>query len=301
MAQARKTLRQLVNNTKALLNYDALKIKCEKLEKQNNQLTQEIKKVEKRQTSFEGKKITLKDLETHVQKTYHDEIQREADKKFSGEKEQLTLNLLNRLLKRSPEEMGEALETRLSTDIQNGVNTILQNREQWPQWFKQSVEENIEKEVTKRLNDIYRENVREGVENAKKQEWRPYLETYFQDTVTPFCNAVLLSRFLSECINRNVTMPPCKNCKQQWTIPLTQRDITNLLQNGTTTYSCSTPECIEGVLNRHPTHIHLSLGEVISMIVGTPTLPSKNAYALVIGEVVDSTSQKTNLKEGRYV
>ena len=84
-----------------------------------------IIRLNKLQTVFAGKTSTLEDVEKYVQKTCHDEIQREANKKFSVEKEQLTANLLNQLLKLPREEMGEALQKRLSVDIQNGVNTTL--------------------------------------------------------------------------------------------------------------------------------------------------------------------------------
>ncbi|MFH0896455.1 MAG: hypothetical protein V1850_00195 [Candidatus Bathyarchaeota archaeon] len=272
-------LRQLLDETEALQHYPSIKNEREKLQSQFSQLESDLKnkegtiiKLNKLQTVFAGKTSTLEDVEKYVQETYHDEIQREADKKFSVEKEQLTADLLNQLLKLPREEMGGALQKRLSVDIQNGVNTTLKNREQWPQWFKQSIEENIGEEVRKRLNEIYWANVREGIRKAKEEEWNPYLDHYLQEKITPFCNTILLGRFIHLLTNQHIYLT-CEQCKTLQIFQLSLGDISCLLEKGDTVFPCSTPNCIEGIINRHPTYIHLYLGDAISILLGKPQIP----------------------------
>ena len=257
MSETVRRLRKALEKTEALQYYPSLKLAYGELQEQNSQLERKVKnrdsvisEQKKIQMDFAGKPSTLGDVVTYVQKTYQHEIQRGVNEKFNAEKDQLTLNRLDRLLNGPYEEMGEALQARLSIDIQNGVN--------------------------KQLNDIFWKRVREGVREAKEKEWNPHLNRYLRDTITPICNTIPIERWISELTNRNIFLT-CKRCNVQQSFRLTQQNIIELLQKKVTTFFCSTPNCIEGIINQHSTYIHLSLAEAFLVLVGAPTMPSENA------------------------
>lgn len=278
-----ENLKEIMDKSEAVTNYPKVREentefehKVKNLQHQNRRLRKENSKLKDLRVKFDGKEISLEKFEVerqdYTRKFYGDELERKARERFEAESQALALKELDRFLNLPREKRPQTLNSRLDIDVNTEVDQVLKTPSSWPQWFKQSIEGNIGKEVGNRLNDIYWANVQEGVRKAKEEEWNPYLDRYLREKITPFCNAILLGRFIPQLTNQQIALT-CKQCKTQWIIQLNREGITNLLEKGVTVFACSTPNCIEGIINRHPTHIHFYLGDAISMLLGKPHMP----------------------------
>ena len=277
-------LKEIVDKFEALTNYEAgkqknteLEIKVRSLQDQLKKSQEEVSQLKSLKINFSGREISLEEFEgerqNYTRKFYDEEIEWKALAKFEAEKTNLTANEINRLLRLPKKDRPPLLSNLLNQEKNKEVNLILKTKDSWPLWFKQSIEENIRLEVKTRLNDIFWSNVQEGVIKAKEEDWEPYLDSYLQEKISPFCNSLLLGRFIYLLTNQQIYLT-CKKCKSSWIFKFTLLNITNLLETGETVFECGTQNCIEGIINRHQTYIHYSLGEAIAFLIGRPNMPS---------------------------
>lgn len=283
-----KRLKEILDKTEALTGYEEVKENNTELRKKVQDCCLQLGKMQKEnskykalKTRFAGKEINLEEFNKKMlkqtRKIYGEEIKRKAQKKFDAESLTLTKNELNRLLKLPNKKKPPILRKLLDKEVNVKVNRILKKESLQPQWFTQSIEKKIKDQVNKRLDNIYWANIREGIRKAKEEEWPSYLEKYTREKITSYCKTVLLERFIQDLINQKINLT-CKNCKTIYLIQLTKGHISNLLKDGFTVFACSTPNCVEGIFNRHPTHIRFYLGEAISMLVGKPRMPQDSFH-----------------------
>lgn len=269
-----------VKNEKAELEHKVENLQSQILQLQNENLNYKDLKLQ-----FAGREISLEEFEgerqDYTRKFYGEELGRKAQEKFEAESQVLMVKELNSLLRLPREKRPQTLNSCIDTDINAGVDQVLKTPNNWPRWFKQYIDETTAEAVGRQLTDIYWANVREGIRKAKDEEWHPYLDGYTRETITPFCHTVLLRRFISQLINQQISLT-CNQCKTQWVFQLNHENVVDLLEKGTTIFTCSTPNCIEGIINRHQTYIYFSLGEAISMLLGNPQMPTLKVNVIKI-------------------
>jgi len=277
-----ENLKELLDKTEAQTKYKDVKEKNAEQKRTIKILQLQLRKEKKEnaevtrlKVNFAGKKITLKDFEAERQnythKFYGEEIERKTLEKFEAESQALTQKELDRLLKLPKKKRPQTLNNLIDTDVNTGVNHILKTPDVWYSWFKQEVEEKIKNEVEKQLNDIYQANVRRGVENAKIHGWKPHLDKYFREKVTPYCRKIIIKKFIQDSSKQifNVT---CTKCGKTTHFNLPPEGIATLLQREQPAYvDCANSQC-QGLISH--TRIPFNLGNIIRSLIEKPNMPS---------------------------
>ena len=130
--------------------------------------------------------------------------------------------------------------------------------------------ERVRREANRLKTSAYYTSIREGIEQKKREEWRPYLEQYMRDTITPYLRDVSINKLIQENVNRTVTIT-CHICGVVTPIPLTPEVLTDLIKGVTSKIRCTNPQC-KGLFI--PTTFPFSLSTLITVLTEPPRMPN---------------------------
>ena len=267
-------LENYLDKTEAVERYDKIKEENDRLKIQLGSIQNQLKKVQGEFSKYKalkvrlgGKDISLEAFERKIEeqtlKIYQEEIEKKSLERYKAEVPALAKRELDRVLKLPGSQRPKALNNLLGEKVNEKLDHILKTPFLWPPWFKQLKEQEVNTGIANGLTETFWGNVQVAINNAKHKEWPRFLDEYIQNTITPFCQQVVMNQLT----NPNAVEKACDKCGTVMTVTLAPDHIAELIKRPYILVDCLNPQC-KDFLRRH--RIRITLGDVIIQLVGRP-------------------------------
>jgi hypothetical protein len=246
----------------AIKNYSQVKQDKEKLSQEIEELKVSLDNALKEVTSLKSSKANLDGAEMTLEEARLDfihaqdaEIEKRATSRFEALKAdyesrmpQLVYQRLRDIFKQPvlPEEITKLIDT----EAKKKADTILNDRNRWPEWFKKLYEEEVKKKVRAGLNQEFEARV-ETAANSRAQQKLAELTNkewpaWYQANVTPRI-AEVESKIYAGVFDllKGPWVLTCDRCATSFSFELTAELIEQMLRAGQIKVVCSNPECEE--------------------------------------------------------